>query len=127
LLQQQLATLQEIFDKLKVEDADLGPELEPPPPGAARRVRTAVEMETLQELLGALLAFPDDFVLNSRLQRVFTRRRQSLEAPNERNVDWGSAEQLAFASILADGTSIRMTGQDVERGTFSHRHAVLFD
>ncbi|MCC6455545.1 MAG: 2-oxoglutarate dehydrogenase E1 component [Caldilineaceae bacterium] len=127
LLQQQLATLQEIFDKLKVEDADLGPELEPPPPGAAGRVRTAVEMQALQELLEALLTFPQDFALNSRLQRVFSRRRQSLEAPNERNVDWGTAEQLAFASILADGTSIRMTGQDVERGTFSHRHAVLFD
>lgn len=127
LLQKQLDELQTIFDQLKVEDADLGPELEPPPPGAARRVRTAVEMETLSELLQELMKTPDDFTMNPRLQRVLSRRSQILEAPNERNVDWGTAESLALASILADGVPIRLTGQDVERGTFSHRHAVLFD
>jgi 2-oxoglutarate dehydrogenase E1 component len=127
LLQQHLAKMQAIFDDLKVEDADLGPDLEPPPPGAARRVRTAVEMDSLSELLQALMKAPDGFTVNSRLQRVLSRRTQILEAPHERNVDWGTAESLALASILAGGTPIRITGQDVERGTFSHRHAVLFD
>lgn len=127
LLQDQLAELQSILDKLKVEDADLGPELEPPPPGAARRVRTEVEMASLKALLTDLMKTPDDFTVNSRLQRVLSRRSQILEAPTERNVDWGTAEGLALASILADGTPIRITGQDVVRGTFSHRHAVLFD
>lgn len=127
LLQKKLDELQGIFDKLKVEDADLGPELEPPPPGAARRVRTGVEQETLAELLQALMQVPDGFTVNPRLQRILSRRSQILDAPTERNVDWGTAESLAFASILADGTPIRVTGQDVERGTFSHRHAVLFD
>jgi 2-oxoglutarate dehydrogenase E1 component len=127
LLQKQLDELQGIFDKLKVEDAVLGPELEPPPPGAARRVHTAVELETLRGLLGALMKTPDDFTVNSRLQRVLSRRGQILDKPEERNVDWGTAENIALASILAEGTPIRMTGQDVERGTFSHRHAVLFD
>jgi 2-oxoglutarate dehydrogenase E1 component len=47
--------------------------------------------------------------------------------PDERTVDWSAAEELSFASILADGVSIRLTGEDVERGTFSHRHAVLHD
>ena len=127
MLQKQLSELQAVFDKLKVEDADLGPELEPPPPGAARRVRTAVELESLEALLQALMTLPAGFTVNSRLQRILARRSQILEAPTERNVDWGTAENLALASILADGTPIRITGQDVERGTFSHRHAVLVD
>ncbi len=127
LLQQHLAKMQEILDTLQVEDADLRPELEMPLPGAARRVRTAVKMEQLRQYLEGLLALPDDFTLNSRLQRILSRRGQSLDAPGERNVDWATAEQLALASILAEGIPIRMTGQDVERGTFSQRHAVLFD
>jgi 2-oxoglutarate dehydrogenase E1 component len=50
-----------------------------------------------------------------------------LDQANERTIDWAAAEELALASILADGTPIRLTGEDVERGTFGHRHAVLFD
>jgi 2-oxoglutarate dehydrogenase E1 component len=48
-------------------------------------------------------------------------------SPTDRTVDWGAAEELAFATILADGTPIRLTGEDVERGTFSSRHAVFYD
>jgi 2-oxoglutarate dehydrogenase E1 component len=127
LMQKQLADLQAIYDKLKVEDADLGPDLEPPPPGAARRVRTALDTETLKELLEALMKTPTGFTVNPRLQRILGRRSQILEAPNERNIDWGTAESLALASILAEGIPIRFTGQDVERGTYSQRHAVLVD
>ena len=47
--------------------------------------------------------------------------------PDERTIDWATAEELAFATILADGIPIRLTGEDVERGTFSHRHAVFHD
>jgi hypothetical protein len=50
-----------------------------------------------------------------------------LEAIDDRTVDWATAEELALASVLSDGVSIRLTGEDVERGTFSHRHAVLHD
>lgn len=127
LLQGHLNKMQGIFDQLKLDEADLGPELEPPPPGAAKRVRTAVDVETLRGLLEALMSYPSDFTVNPRLQRILARRGQILQDPAAQNVDWGTAESLAMASILADGTPIRVTGQDAERGTFSHRHAVLAD
>ncbi|HXF63029.1 MAG TPA: 2-oxoglutarate dehydrogenase E1 component [Caldilineaceae bacterium] len=127
LLEAQMERLQRTLEGLQVESADLGPDLEPPPPGAARRVKTAVEQHKLAEMLAALQTLPAGFTLNPRLERILRRRGQILEEPAGRHVDWGTAEQLAFASILAEGTAIRMTGEDVERGTFSHRHAVLFD
>src|SRR5574340_1591872 len=61
-----------------------------------------------------------------RLKRRQLQRRATTLGPGG-GIDWGQAEALAFASILDDGTSIRLTGQDSERGTFSHRHAVLHD
>ena len=65
------------------------------------------------------------FTLHPPLARTLARRRDALgrQAP----IDWGHAETLAFASVLTEGTPVRLTGQDAERGTFSHRHAVLHD
>ena len=65
--------------------------------------------------------------MHRKLERVREKRRTALDTPDERTVDWSLAEELALASILADGVSIRLTGEDVERGTFSHRHAVFHD
>ena len=71
----------------------------------------------------ALAGVPEGFSLNRKLRSQFERRKNAVE---ERGiVDWGTAEALAFASLLVTGTPIRLTGQDTERGTFSHRHAVL--
>jgi 2-oxoglutarate dehydrogenase E1 component len=70
-----------------------------------------------------LLTWPENFELHPRLARNLQRRENALGADG--GIDWGHAEALAFASILAEGTPIRLTGQDAERGTFSHRHAVL--
>ena len=67
---------------------------------------------------------PDWFTPNPKLMRQLERRRDQLE---EGGIDWGQAEALAFAALLVDGIPIRLTGQDTERGTFSHRHAVLHD
>jgi len=90
-----------------------------------QRHETAVDEATLRELNEALLRFPHDFHLHPKLQRILMRREDALTKENA--IDWGHAEALAFASILADGTPIRLTGQDTERGTFSQRHLVLHD
>src|SRR6185437_8735301 len=65
------------------------------------------------------------FTLNPKLKRNITRRLEVVEEGGE--LDWAHAEALAFASILADGTPIRLSGQDTERGTFSQRHLVFHD
>ncbi len=88
-------------------------------------VPTAVPAADLQRYNDALLAYPREFTPHPRLAKQLERRREALGP--EGGIDWGHAEALAFASILAEGTNIRMSGQDVERGTFSHRHAVLHD
>jgi 2-oxoglutarate dehydrogenase E1 component len=88
-------------------------------------VETAVPADELGALNEALLARPADFTPNTKLERLLTRRRESIEKPGA--IDWGFAETLAFATVLADGTPIRLTGQDSERGTFSQRHDVLHD
>lgn len=98
-------------------------------PYAARAVSlavpTAVPAEKLRTFTDALLTYPSDFTPHPRLAKQLERRREALGG--DAAIDWGQAEQLAFASILSEGTHIRLTGQDVERGTFSHRHAVLRD
>ncbi len=86
-------------------------------------VPPAVSVQQLQTYNKELLTWPDDFTPNTKLSRTLQRRANALGP--EGGIDWGQAEALAFASILADGTPIRLTGQDSERGTFSHRHAVL--
>jgi 2-oxoglutarate dehydrogenase E1 component len=99
------------------------PEL--PPPGIARRTQTAVSEEKLREFNEQLLRVPDDFSINPKLARLFDKRRTAFEQPGA--IDWAHAEALAFASLIAEGVPIRMTGQDSQRGTFSNRHLVLHD
>lgn len=84
-----------------------------------------VERAQLVEWSAALGAVPDGFTLNRKLQGQFERRNGAIA--DKGVVDWGTAEALAFASLLTTGTPIRLTGQDTERGTFSHRHSVLHD
>ncbi len=86
---------------------------------------TDVPVEVLKRLAVEVHTLPESFHMNPKLERQFKRRVDNLD--NTGGVDWGLAETLAFASILSDGTAIRLTGQDSERGTFSHRHAVLHD
>jgi 2-oxoglutarate dehydrogenase E1 component len=84
---------------------------------------TAVPAARLRELNSALFALPPGF--RTRVGRILERRRDALQADGP--IDWGHAELLAMASILVDGTPIRLTGQDTERGTFGQRHAVVHE
>lgn len=96
--------------------------------GAATNMTTAVPLETLTAINTGLQNIPDAFKVTSpRFKNTIAKRREAFDAVNEPRIDWATAEELAFASILADGTPIRLSGQDSERGTFSHRHAVLRD
>ncbi|MBM3263160.1 MAG: 2-oxoglutarate dehydrogenase E1 component [candidate division Zixibacteria bacterium] len=127
MMTKRMASLQQTLDRLDAEATLIEPHAKTPPPGAARRVRTAVSLRRLQQLNRALWTFPDGFTPHPRLERVIDRRRRALDDPDAATIDWALAETLALASILEDGVSIRMTGEDVERGTFSQRHAVLHD
>ena len=86
---------------------------------------TGYDTDELSALLDSLTRTPTNFSTNKKLKRPMAQRREM--AAGERSLDWASAEAAAFASLLVEGHSIRMTGQDCERGTFSHRHAVLHD
>jgi 2-oxoglutarate dehydrogenase E1 component len=119
--------LQGVMDALKPERDFIEPQPEDPPPGAAAKADTTVPIEQLREMNQALLRLPSGFTIHRKLERVREKRIHMLDHLDERTVDWSAAEDLALASILAGGTSIRFTGEDAERGTFSHRHAVLHD
>jgi 2-oxoglutarate decarboxylase len=102
------------------------------PPGAARRSakpgrspQTAVAADRLRAINEGLHAAPPGFTIHPKLVRQIERRRVALRRGGR--IDWAQAEALAFGSLLLDGTPIRLTGQDTERGTFSQRHLVFHD
>ncbi|HEY3020498.1 MAG TPA: thiamine pyrophosphate-dependent enzyme, partial [Solirubrobacteraceae bacterium] len=88
-------------------------------------VKTAVSAERLRVLNEELLSVPSGFTIHAKLIKQLERRREALGPDG--GIDWAHAESLAFASLLTEGTPVRLTGQDVERGTFSQRHLVLHD
>jgi 2-oxoglutarate dehydrogenase E1 component len=88
-------------------------------------VETAVPAQRLRDLGEELLRVPDGFTVHPKLVKQLERRREALG--EDGHVDWAHAEALAFGSLLTEGTPIRLTGQDTERGTFSQRHMVLHD
>ncbi|HEU5064863.1 MAG TPA: multifunctional oxoglutarate decarboxylase/oxoglutarate dehydrogenase thiamine pyrophosphate-binding subunit/dihydrolipoyllysine-residue succinyltransferase subunit [Gaiellaceae bacterium] len=94
------------------------------PVAAEAFVETGVPEERLRELTKELVRVPEGFTVNPKLVKMLERRVQALDSGG---IDWGHAESLAFASLLVEGIPIRLTGQDTERGTFSHRHLVLHD
>src|SRR5690606_17186420 len=94
-------------------------------PGPLETIETGVPAERLTALDRELHTWPDDFNVNPKLARQLQRRARVIESGG--GIDWAHAEALAFASLLVEGTPVRITGQDTERGTFSQRHLVLHD
>jgi multifunctional 2-oxoglutarate metabolism enzyme len=91
---------------------------------ASPPVHTAVEAGKLRALNEELLKTPEGFNVHRKLRRPLSKR---IEAIEQGGIDFGQAEALAFASLLTESVHVRLTGQDTERGTFSHRHLVLHD
>ncbi|HCV89081.1 MAG TPA: 2-oxoglutarate dehydrogenase E1 component, partial [Alphaproteobacteria bacterium] len=93
--------------------------------GVERRGDTAVELDTLRQIGESMTTVPEHMTLNSKLARIVdTRARRIAEGEG---LDWATAEHLAFGSLLLEGDTVRLSGQDSCRGTFSQRHAVLVD
>ncbi len=93
--------------------------------GEERRGQTAVPIKTLKEIGHRLTEIPDGFTANRKILRQLKAKREAIETGEP--IDWATAEALAFGTLLAEGTPVRLSGQDSGRGTFSHRHAVLVD
>ncbi|MFN7133859.1 MAG: 2-oxoglutarate dehydrogenase E1 component, partial [Myxococcales bacterium] len=89
-------------------------------------VSTGVAREQLQKLAKRLIEVPEGFNIHPKLIKPVIETRRDM-GEGRKPLDWGMAETLAYASLVAEGAAVRITGQDVERGTFSHRHAVLVD
>ena len=94
-------------------------------PEPVQSTDTGYDQQKLAGLLDSLTRLPDNFSANKKLKRPMALRREMAEGTHP--LDWASAEAAAFASLLANGHPVRMTGQDCQRGTFSQRHAVLHD
>ena len=88
--------------------------------------KESISRERLAEINEAMLETPESFNMFKKLKNVLNKRLEPFEN-EDKGVDWAHAEALAFATINQDGTPIRLTGQDTERGTFAHRHAVVHD
>ena len=93
--------------------------------GEDRRGETSVQLDTLRAIGAAITTVPDGFNLNRKIARQIEQKREALKSGE--GIDWATAEALAMGTLLAEGTFVRLSGQDSGRGTFSQRHAVLTD
>lgn len=93
--------------------------------GPASDVATGVDARTLEEVGRALVSVPSSFHAHPKIAKLLDARADMVAG--KRPVDWGMGEALAFGTLAWEGVRVRLSGQDVRRGTFSHRHAVLFD
>ena len=91
----------------------------------ARRGKTAVTVDDLRDIGGAICTIPENHNVHRKLRRIIDQRREMIESG--RNIDWSTAEALAFGTLCYERANVRLSGQDCGRGTFSQRHSVLVD
>lgn len=89
------------------------------------RGNTGVTLDLLKEIGFKLSQYPKDFAINPKIARQLEAKRKAIESGE--GIDWALAEALSYGSLLVEGTGVRLSGQDSGRGTFSHRHAVMYD
>jgi 2-oxoglutarate dehydrogenase E1 component len=122
--------LEAAFEKVKSEE---GKPVEYPdestatkqPPYNFKGFETRVSKDRLHHIVEEHTRFPEGFNVNSKIKRQMEAKLKAFE--EDTGIDWGMGEALAFGSLLMDGTPVRISGQDSKRGTFSHRHAVVYD
>ncbi|WP_110927849.1 2-oxoglutarate dehydrogenase E1 component [Bacillus massiliglaciei] len=121
------AKLMDAYNKVSGNKPEEAVELDPPNSVSKGlpKLDTSVEIGQLKEINEQLVKWPDGFTPNKKLGKILSRRLDSFGENGK--VDWAHAETLAFASIITEGTPIRLTGQDSERGTFAQRNIVLHD
>lgn len=95
------------------------------PDDFANSPATAIDEKMLRELFDGMMQWPEGFKPLKKVEKLLQEKIKLLQDQNK--IDWATAELLAYASLIHEGKDVRMSGQDVKRGTFSHRHAILFD
>lgn len=86
---------------------------------------TSISVDKAKYIFNALMRWPEGFSPLKKVEKLIQEKVKLFESENK--IDWATGELMAYASLLSEGKTVRMSGQDVKRGTFSHRHAVLFD
>lgn len=127
LVQKQMEVLERELDKIDTDDHCLITSPEIPADVKIAGVDTRVEFNRLKCLHEQLLEVPSGFHIHPKIKRLLKKRRTTMDDMDAAVIDWGQAEILALGTILEEGVAIRFTGEDVQRGTFSSRHAVLHD
>ena len=120
------AKLQSALDETRAHAREVTKVPPPPKPvGVLPHVSTGVDRAALDRVFAAMNRYPDGFTVHPKLLRQFEGRNETYERDGE--VDWATAEALAFGSLVLEGSPVRLAGEDCRRGTFSQRHAVLVD
>jgi 2-oxoglutarate dehydrogenase E1 component len=134
LFEEELNRLQKILDKVKTEKIKIPAHKVEGAWKALRRAKvedfakttdTTFDLQSLKEIGQIISAFPKNFNPHPKLLKLLESRKNMAEGKEP--IDWGMGELLTYGSLLHEGTSVRLTGQDCCRGTFTHRHAVLYD
>ncbi len=112
------------FNAVHNVEPDTDPNFKEPMPQEANEINTAVSADILHRIAATQISAPAGFVMHPKLAPQLAKRNDML---TEGTVDWATGEMLALGSLLLEGHPIRMAGQDIRRGTFSNRHAVIID